>query len=657
MKKDLYIDVETFSSVDIMKSGAYKYTDSLDFEILILAYSWGLDAPTFVVDLAQGEQMPAEFIEGLLDPDCLLHAHNATFERLSFKAIGYNIPADRWRCSAVKSSYCGLPLSLDQVSKALSLGDSAKDSRGKALIRYFSIPCKPTKANGGRVRNLPEHDLDKWQDYKEYCRQDVVAEKAILKRLKDYKIPAFEQDLYTLDQKINDRGILIDQQVAINACKIDKIYSEEISSELKNITQLENPNSPAQLKTWLESEMKMQINSLDKKNIIELKKVAAAGSAVERVLDLRSKGSKTSIKKYFAMLHCLCADGRAHGLFQFYGAGRTGRWAGRLIQLQNLPQNKIRSLDIARHLVRTGNYAGLSLMYDDLGSILSQLIRTAFVATKGKTLAVADFSAIEARVIAWLSGEQWRIDVFETHGKIYEASASTMFNVPLESIGKGSDLRQKGKVAELALGYQGAVGALKQMGGEQMGLSEEEMSVIVSKWRKASPNIVALWADLEKNALLAVKHPHKKRVSKFKNLTFLYDGFVLRIGLPSGRELMYHRPRLAENQWGKTSLKYWGMDQVKKIWTLIDTYGGKLTENVVQAIARDLLSESMMRLDAAGYDIVMHVHDEIVAEIDQGIAAEETLERICAIMGEPIEWADGLTLTADGYLTEFYKKD
>lgn len=658
MKRDLYIDVETYSSVDITKSGAYKYTESIDFELLILAYSFKLGGSVSVVDLAQGEEMPSEFIEALLDPDCLLHAHNATFERLSFRAIGYDIHPDRWRCSAVKSSYCGLPLSLGQVSSALKLGaDRGKDSKGKALIRYFSIPCKPTKVNEGRLRNLPIHDLDKWGEYKEYCRQDVVAEMAVLITLEMYSIPADEQELYSLDQEINDRGIEIDAGMAANACKIDGIYSEEISTEMINLTGLENPNSPTQLREWLESEMQIKILSLDKKNMPELKKAAAVGSDVGKVIDLRTKGSKTSVKKYFAMLNCLCADGRAHGLLQFYGAGRTGRWAGRLIQLQNLPQNKIDSLDIAREIVRSGDYAALSLLYDNLGSILSQLIRTAFVAPEGKIFGVADFSAIEARVIAWLSGEQWRLDVFSTHGKIYEASAAAMFNVPIESIGKGSDLRSKGKIAELALGYQGAVGALKQMGGEAMGLTEDEMSSIVSKWRSANPSIVALWADMNRNAILAVKVPNKMRFSKYQNISFIYDGFSLRVGLPSGRDLMYHKPRLCDNKWGRPSLKYWGMDQVKKIWTQIDTYGGKLVENIVQAIARDILALSLKKLDRAGYTLCMHVHDEAIAEINDDESKEATLEHICSVMGEPVEWAEGLPLAADGYLTKYYKKD
>lgn len=654
-ERHLYMDVETFSSVDIMSAGAYKYTESLDFEILILAYTFTLGGDPVVVDICSGEEIPEEFISALYDGDCILHAHNATFERLAFRAIGHDIPPHRWRCSAVRSAYSGLPLSLDQISKALALGEASKDSAGKALIRYFSIPCKPTKTNGGRLRNMPWHDLEKWEAYKNYCAQDVTAEMAILSRLKNYPLPADQQEIYVLDQQINDRGIKIDVDMAHNAIKINSIASTAIDAEMREISGLANPNSPAQLKQWLESQTGNIITSLDKKSIPNLLKIAEAGSAVDRMLRLRVKSAKTSIKKYLAMINCLCDDGRAHGLFQFYGAMRTGRWAGRLIQLQNLPQNHLHHLEQARSMVASGDFEGISLLYDDLGSTLSQLIRTAFVAPESKTFAVADFSAIEARVIAWLAGEQWRLDVFSTHGKIYEASASAMFGVPISEIGKGSDLRQRGKVAELALGYQGGLGALIQMGGDKLGLSDDEMRHIVNAWRKASPNIVALWADVQKHAIMAVHRPMRERVSDFKGLKFLYDGFVLRITLPSGRCLTYQSPRLIEGKFGK-ALTYMGMDQVKKTWTRLDTYGGKLVENIVQAIARDCLCESLLRIDRSGFEIVMHVHDEIVAEVDEQ-SAPESLERMTAIMAEPIRWAPDLMLTADGYVTKFYKKD
>ena len=650
----LHIDIETFSSVDISSAGAYKYTESLDFEILMMAYAFN-DEPVYIIDFAQGEKMPKRVSEALLNKNVLKIAHNAAFERTCFKAIGLDIPVDQWMCTAIKSAYCGLPLSLDGVSKALRLGEAAKDSTGKSLIRYFSVPVKPTKVNGGRVRNLYYHDPEKWQAFKNYCIQDVVAEREIEKRLEKYEIPAQERDLYCLDQKINDRGILIDLQMASNAFDIDQKYSEELTEELKALTGVDNPNSTAQLKTWLSEEMETEIKTLSKTVLPDLIADAGADSNAAMALKLRAKNSKTSVKKYTSMLSCACDDDRAHGLFQFYGANRTGRWAGRLIQLQNLPQNHLDDLDLARATVAAGDYSLMTMLYDDVGSVLSQLIRTAFIAKRDHTFAVADFSAIEARVIAWLAGEDWRIDVFNTHGKIYEASASMMFNVPIDQITKGSDLRQKGKVAELALGYQGGVGALKTMGGERMGLSEVEMSSIVKKWRAANPSIVALWSDIEKCAMRAVI-TKRTYISDYRGLIFNFDGSVLTIELPSGRKLFYQQPLIGKNRFDKKNLMYMGMDQVKKTWGRVETYGGKLVENIVQAIARDILADSMIRLDAAGYEIVMHVHDEVVAEVPE-TNAEDSLTKMCNIMGEPIEWAKGLPLAADGYLTKYYKKD
>lgn len=696
---DIYIDVETFSSVDIMKSGAYKYTESPDFEIIILCYGIN-DEPIKTVDLANGEPLPYEFLYLMNRADCIKHAHNAAFERLCFIAYGINVPIEEWRCSAVKSGYCGLPLSLDGVSKAMNLGEAAKDAKGKALIRYFSVPVKPTKINGGRTRNFPHHDPEKWEEYKNYCKQDVHAERTIIFKLEKYKIPEQEQILYSLDQKINDRGIKIDLLMAKNACVVDATNTKDLTDQLKKLTGVENPSSPAQLKQWLSVEMQKDIKTLSKDIMPELVKQAGRGSTAAEVLDLRSKNSKTSIKKYIAMLLCACDDGRAHGLFQFYGANRTGRWAGRLIQLQNLPQNHINDLDLARTLTRDGNYAALSLSYDDIGSVLSQLIRTAFIPEEGKIFGVADFSAIEARVIAWLASEQWRLDVFDTHGMIYEASASKMFSVPLESIsyknefgekikGVNYDMRAKGKVAELALGYQGGVGAMLNMGGDKMGLSKKEMKAIVKAWREANPNIKDLWEDFEKCAILAVQK-RKEIVSDYKGIKFEYDGYVMTITLPSGRALFYQNPLIVREtkyefkrldaesgEWnvgwaplgritksdiktGKTwdvdKLVYSGMNQETKIWGRVDTYGGKLVENIVQAIARDLLAESLIRLDKANFYTVMHVHDEAVAELDKK-NPEEDLKRMCAIMSETVSWAPDLPLAADGYITEYYKKD
>ena len=650
----LHIDIETYSSVDITSAGAYKYAESLDFEILMIAYAFD-DEEVEIVDFAQGETMPQRLVEALSNPKILKFAHNANFERTCLKQIGFDVPIEQWRCTAVMSAYCGLPLHLDGVSKALKLGEFSKDAVGKSLIKYFSMPIKPTKVNGGRTRNFPHHDSEKWENFKKYCKQDVVAEREIERRLLKYEMPQSEIDNYILDQKINDRGILIDLEMASNAYDIDQKYSEEITKELQDLTGVENPNSASQLKNWLGVEMQRDVETLSKTVMPELINEAGKGSNAAKVLSLRAKNSKTSVKKYTAMLNCACDDNRAHGLFQFYGANRTGRWAGRLIQLQNLPQNHIDDLELARNAVLSGDYTYINMLYDDIGSILSQLIRTAFIAKENHTFAVADFSAIEARVIAWLAGEQWRLDVFQTHGKIYEASASMMFGVPIEQIGKGSDLRQKGKVAELALGYQGGVGALKTMGGERMGLSEQEMKSIVDKWRKANPAIVELWGDIEICANRCVK-TGRQQISDFRGLVFETDGNVMTIELPSGRKLFYQQPIIGKNRFDKPSLMYMGMDQVKKTWGRVETYGGKLVENIVQAIARDILADSMLRLDKEGLELVMHVHDEVVAEVPEA-NAETLLNKMYDIMGAEISWAKGLPLSADGYLTKFYKKD
>lgn len=666
MPQKLHIDVETYSSIDITKSGAYKYCESIDFEILILCYAFD-KGPIKTIDLLQGETIPQSFLDALIDPEIEKHAHNANFERNCFRAIGYNVPTNQWFCSAIKSGYCGLPLGLGAVSEALNLQEEGKLATGRALIRFFSCPVKPTKKNDQRERNFPIHDLEKWEEYKRYCQNDVKAERKIGEILKNYSIPKFERENYILDQEINDRGILIDLDFADNALALDEVNSEIVGQEMKQITKLENPNSPKQLKDWLGNQMQTEVKSLAKDEIPKLIEEAGPG-VVSDVLNLRLRASKTSIKKYVAMQKCVCYDGRAHGLFQFYGASRTGRWAGRLIQLQNLPQNHLAELDKVRSVFKDGKYEEVSALYPDVSSTLSQLIRTAFIAEPEHTFAVADFSAIEARVIAWLADETWRMDVFNSHGKIYEASASQMFGIPIEKIDKsteeGSAIRSKGKVAELALGYQGALGALKQMGGESMGLSNTEMATIVKKWREKSPNIVTLWKRIEGYAIRAVRNPHKKHtLEQFKNLIFQYDGTALTIQLPSGRKLFYHNPRIKPNEWGRDSIQYKGTHQVTRKWWWIDSYGGKFTENIVQAIARDLLAHSMLRLNEEGFKIVMHVHDEAVVEIsnNSSFLARATelnqLNRICEIMGETVPWAKDLPLVADGYITPFYKKD
>lgn len=657
----IHIDIETYSSVDLKTCGAYKYLQSRDFEILLIAYAYN-DSAVKIIDLAQGEKVPKVLIEHLKDPLVKKYAHNAVFERQAFLNFGIKTPLSSWHCTQAQSAYCGLPLSLDMVSKVLGFSkQAAKSASGKALIKYFTMPCKPTKVNNGRTRNLPHHDAVKWAHFKRYCVQDVIAERTIHHKLRNYPMPESERHTYLLDQEINDRGIMIDLDMAKAAYKIDTEYSKIIKQRVKHLTGVDNPNSIQQLKDWMAGVTGKKVKSLAKDEISNLL-AETDNKAVRDVLRLRQMLSKSSIKKYTAMINCACKDERGHGFFQFYGANRTGRWAGRLVQLQNLTKNYLSGLSLARDAVKSGEYTQLELLYGDVPGTLSQLIRTTFVAPKAKVFAVADFSAIEARVTAWLAGEQWRLDVFNTHGKIYEASAASMFNIPLDDITKGSHYRQKGKVAELALGYGGSLGALKTMGGEQMGLSENEMQDIVTRWRNASPKIVKLWKNLEACAKKAV---NQHTITSYRGIEFQANSRLLTIKLPSGRQLFYLKPSLRE-KYVKTALNpegfkvnsivYWGMDQVKKQWTRLDTYGGKLTENVVQAIARDLLADAMLRLNRAGYSIVMHVHDEVVCEI-ANFFAETRLKKMCQIMSEPVEWAEGLPLGADGYLSEFYKKD
>lgn len=663
MSKILHCDIETYSSVDIKNCGSYKYFESLDFEILMIAYAWDSE-PVKILDLSK-ESLPAWLTLALVSPGVEKHAHNANFERNAFKTYGIDSPADQWHCSAVKSAYCGLPLSLGEVSKALNLGNLGKSAEGTALIKYFSVPVKATKTNGMRTRNYPHHDPEKWQKFKDYCMQDVEAERTIGDKLSRYKIPEFERANYILDQKINDKGVLIDVTLAEQAVKFNDVNVGELRERAVEITGLENPNSPPALKKWLSAKLNSAVTSLTKEAIpvLIVAALALGAPAVVELLEIRQKMAKTSIQKYVSMLGCYCEDLRVRGIHQFYGAGRTGRWAGRLVQPQNMPKNFIDYLDEARAVVRSGNYDLATLLYDQISNILSQLTRTAIIAPKGKTLAVADFSAIEARVIAWLSGELWRLKVFATHGKIYEASASKMFSVPIESVTKDSDYRARGKVAELALGYQGAVGALKTMGGEAMGLSEAEMKIIVKRWRIANPKIVALWSDLESCAISAITHK-KKVVSIHKGLAFECNDDFMTIKLPSGRRLFYYKPELKKQtvryegkEWDKVEISYMGVDSTTKQWTRLKTYGGKITENVVQAIARDLLADAMQRLDAADYEIIMLVHDEIVCEIADDEKAKEVLEHICELMGESLDIYSGVPFPADGYVTPYYKKE
>lgn len=658
MAKNLFIDVETYSSVDIKKSGAYKYIESPDFEILIIGYALD-NGPVNIIDLAQGDDMPEEFEEALLDPECTKVAHNAVFERLSFKRIGYTIPAEQWYCTSVKAAYCGLPLSLDQVSKCLDLQDKKLDT-GKALIKYFSCPCKPTRINGMRTRNYPYHAPEKWEMYKEYNKFDVLSEREIFQKLSAYTIPDIERQMYVLDQNINDRGILIDIELANSAIVVDNEYTGLLTNRAKELTGLENPNSPTQIRKWIGEVTGQEVTSLSKEIMPDLLQQFKDYPNVIELLNIRKKLSKTSIKKYYAMLNCAMKDNRCRGLFQFYGANRTGRWAGRLLQLQNLSKNHVSHIEVPRELIRAQDREAVEIMYDDVADILSQLVRTALIAPKGKTFAVADFSAIEARVISWLANEKWRMDVFKGDGKIYEATGSKMFNVPISAITKGSALRDKSKISELALGYEGSLGALKRMGGERMGLSDTEMIGLVRKWRAANPAIVEMWEEIDNAAKEAVRYQRPVHCT-CKDLIFDCDGKYMTIQLPSGRKLFYAEPRFKDKKIGRSTtpsriLCYGGIIQETNQWGEIDTYGGKLTENIVQAIARDLLGNSMLNMQKEGFAITMHVHDEAIAEIPLENAKEHYAKMVKTMEQVPT-WASDFPLKADGYITPFYLKD
>ena len=645
----LNIDIETYSSNDLLKGGVYKYVEAADFEILMIAYSLN-NGPVEIIDVASGEKIPKTFIDALKDKKVLKKAYNANFERTCLAAaFGELMPPEQWECTMMKASMLGLPLSLDACSKALNLIEK-KDNAGKALIRYFSLPCKPTKTNGERTKNLPEHDTDKWEAFKAYCIQDVKTEMAIGDKIAFFDIPKHEKELWNLDQKMNDWGVLVDKQFVLNAIEIDEINKKRLVSEAINLTGLNNPNSVAQLKAWIEAEVEGPIEKLSKDIIPELMK-ATDSEIVKRVLTIRQEMAKTSVKKYEAMKSAICFDNRVRGLLQFYGANRTGRWAGRLVQVQNLPQNHIKQLEFAKFLVKENDLEGLEMFFGNVPDTLSQLIRTSFIAPEGSRYIVADFSAIEARVIAWLADESWRIDVFKTHGKIYEASASQMFKIPIENITK--DLRQKGKIAELALGYQGGPNALLKMGALKMGLSESELSEIVSKWRAANKGITEYWYSIDAAATNCVYDCQP--TSTKHGINFRLHKGILFIDLPSGRSLSYLRPRVEKSGFsGGSKLTYEGMDQTTKQWRRQDTYGGKLVENIVQAVARDCLAYTMLKVAKAGYNIVLHVHDEIVIECPDD---EGSLEEVLNIMREPIPWAKGLPLDGAGFETKYYKKD
>jgi DNA polymerase len=661
----LSLDIETFSGVDLKKCGLYKYAESSDFEILLLGYSVD-GGEVRVIDLAGGEGIPHSILEALTDDDVQKWAFNSSFERICLsrylRDMGINLDPfannhhsanmlgkakylnpKSWRCSMVWSAYMGMPLSLEGAGTVLGL-EKQKLTEGKELIRYFCSPCKPTAANGQRKRNRPEHAPDKWESFKAYNRRDVEAELSIQERLAKFPVPDNVWEEYAHDQEINDRGVALDMTLVQNAIKADNRSRTELIRLIKELTDLDNPNSVQQMKEWL-ADNGMETDSLGKKAVAELLKDAP--EPLGKVLALRQQLAKSSVKKYQAMENAVCADGRARGMFQFYGANRTGRWAGRLIQMQNLPQNHLPDLEQARGLVHDGAFAALELLYDNIPDLLSQLIRTAFVPKDGHKLIVADFSAIEARVIAWLAGERWRNEVFATHGKIYEASASQMFNVPIEVVTKGSPLRQKGKIAELALGYGGSVGALKAMGALEMGLSEEELRPLVSAWRAANPNIVRFWWDVDRAAMTAVRD---RTVTETHGIRFGYQSGMLFITLPSGRRLSYVKPRIGTNQFGSDCVTYEGIGGTKK-WERIESYGPKFVENIVQATSRDILSYAMQTLRHCS--IVMHIHDEVVIEADPRLSTEV----LCQQMNRTPPWAEGLLLVADGFDCSFYKKD
>lgn len=657
----LSIDVETFSDVDLKKCGVYKYAESPDFEILLFGVSVDGSEVT-VYDLASGDTVPEEIIRALSDDSVIKWAYNASFERVCLSVwlrrnypqyfSSYSIEEDTvrnyldpssWRCSLVWGAYMGLPLSLEGIGKVLKL-ENQKMAEGKALIRYFCVPCKPTKANGGRTRNLPEHDPVKWSTFIAYNKRDVKTEMAIQKKLSKFPAPDFLWEEYHLDQEINDRGIQLDMVLVEQAIAIDERSREELSAKMRQLTALENPNSVQQMKEWL-TKHGLEVDSLDKKSVKELLKTAPPELA--EVLELRQQLAKSSVKKYQAMQNAVCTDGRARGMFQFYGANRSGRWAGRLIQLQNLPQNHMAHLEDARSLVRSGDYALLSALYDSVLEVLSELIRTAFVPRDGYKFIVSDFSAIEARVLSFLAGESWRLKVFAENGDIYCASATAMFHVPVEKHGQNAHLRQKGKIAELALGYGGSVGALKSMGALEMGLAEEELQPLVDAWRTSNPNIVQLWWDVDN----AVKTTVRQRLdTETHGIRFRYRSGMLFIILPSGRQLCYVKPKMGTNKFGGESVTYEGVGSTKK-WERIESYGPKFTENVVQAISRDILMYAMRTLSHCF--IVGHVHDELIVECGMDVS----LDAVCDQMGRTPPWIEGLNLRADGYETMFYKKD
>lgn len=648
--KKLSCDIETFSDVDLIRCGVYKYADSPNFEMLLFAYAVD-DGDVHIIDIAGGEELPEEIIQVIKSDTVVKTAYNAQFERVCLSRYlklpeGEYLNPQSWYCTAVQAAELALPLSLADVGSVLGL-ERQKMTEGKELIKYFCVPCKPTKSNGNRTRNRPCHDINKWETFKKYCMRDVDVERQIADKLKMYPISDEEHRLYVLDQIINDRGVLVDCELAKQAVKLNSIQSAVAVEQAYMITGLENPNSVTQLKQWLK-ENGVEIESMSKKAVKSL--ADETDGDVSKMLKLRLLMAKTSVKKYEAVIRSVCSDNRVHGMMRFCGANRTGRWSGNILQPQNLPQNHLPDLTLARDIVKDGDFEMLDMMFGNVPNVLSELIRTVLITKPNHRFIVADFSAIEARVLAWIAGEQWRIDTFRNGGDIYCASASKMFKVPVEKHGVNGELRQKGKISELVCGYGGSVGALKNMGAVEMGVQENELQGLINDWRNANPYIVRFWYEVGNAAMKAIK---EKTTVPLGKLVFAYERGILFIRLPSGRRLSYIKPRIGTNRFGGDSITYMGINSAKK-WDRLETFGGKLTENIVQGTARDLLANALINAANAGYDTVFHVHDEIICEVPNGYGS---VDELCKLMCIKPEWADGLPLNADGFECEYYKKE
>ena len=648
--KKLSCDIETFSDVDLIRCGVYKYADSPNFEMLLFAYAVD-DGDVHIIDIAGGEELPEKIIQAIKSDTVVKTAYNAQFERVCLSRYlklpdGEYLNPQSWYCTAVQAAELALPLSLADVGSVLGL-ERQKMTEGKELIKYFCVPCKPTKSNGNRTRNRPCHDINKWETFKKYCMRDVDVERQIADKLKMYPISDEEHRLYVLDQIINDRGVLVDSELAEQAVKLNSIQTTVAVEQAYMITGLENPNSVTQLKQWLK-EKGVEIESLSKKSVKSL--ADETDGDVSEMLKLRLLMAKTSVKKYEAVIRSVCSDNRVHGMMRFCGANRTGRWSGNILQPQNLPQNHLPDLTLARDIVKDGDFEMLDMMFGNVPNVLSELIRTVLIPKPNHRFIVADFSAIEARVLAWIAGEQWRIDTFKNGGDIYCASASKMFKVPVEKHGVNGELRQKGKISELACGYGGSVGALKNMGAVEMGVQENELQGLINDWRNANPHIVRFWYEVGNAAMKAIK---EKTTVPLGKLVFAYERGILFIRLPSGRRLSYIKPRIGTNRFGGDSITYMGINSAKK-WDRLETFGGKLTENIVQGTARDLLANALINAANAGYDTVFHVHDEIICEVPNGYGS---VDELCKLMCIKPEWADGLPLNADGFECEYYKKE